>query len=311
MRGRAGALLTLSYLGAVRALPNYNVMGLAKASLEANVRFLAIDLGASGIRINAISAGPIRTLAASGVKGIRQMIAHVGATLAAEAQRHDRRRRQCGGVPVLRPRGRHHGPSDLRRLGLQHCRHGLPADADEKPSRLADARVAILPSNDRRLDRERGSNRSLVLLRLEDVLRYPHRRLLAQRPDVTRELGVRGLVGELTLTLVALALRHRVRRACLHVRQREHRVAAVREATCSRVTCALRRLRQPERGRENLGRHGRVRALDPGRRVPGAVLLGCERARDRRSEPESRSGTPARPAPRAPRARARLRSSRI
>jgi len=78
MRGRAGALLTLSYLGAVRAMPSYNVMGLAKASLEANVRFLAIDLGASGIRINAISAGPIRTLAASGVKGIRQMIALVG-----------------------------------------------------------------------------------------------------------------------------------------------------------------------------------------------------------------------------------------
>ena len=78
MRGRAGALLTLSYLGAVRALPSYNVMGLAKASLEANVRFLALDLGGSGIRINAISAGPIRTLAASGVKGIRQMLAHVG-----------------------------------------------------------------------------------------------------------------------------------------------------------------------------------------------------------------------------------------
>ena len=79
MRGRAGALLTLSYLGAVRPLPNYNVMGLAKASLEANVRFLAYDLGPSGIRVNAISAGPIRTLAASGVKGIRQMIAQVGA----------------------------------------------------------------------------------------------------------------------------------------------------------------------------------------------------------------------------------------
>jgi enoyl-[acyl-carrier protein] reductase I len=78
MRGRAGALLTLSYLGAVRVLPNYNVMGLAKASLEANVRFLAVDLGASGIRINAISAGPIRTLAASGIKGIRQMLSHVG-----------------------------------------------------------------------------------------------------------------------------------------------------------------------------------------------------------------------------------------
>lgn len=78
MKGRAGALLTLSYLGAQRALPSYNVMGLAKASLEANVRFLALDLGAQGIRVNAISAGPIRTLAASGVKGIRQMLAHVG-----------------------------------------------------------------------------------------------------------------------------------------------------------------------------------------------------------------------------------------
>jgi enoyl-[acyl-carrier protein] reductase I len=80
MKGRAGALLTLSYLGAERVLPNYNVMGLAKASLEANVRFLAVDLGANGIRVNAVSAGPIRTLAASGVKGIREMIAHVGAT---------------------------------------------------------------------------------------------------------------------------------------------------------------------------------------------------------------------------------------
>ena len=74
---KGGALLTLSYLGAVRSLPNYNVMGLAKASLEANVRFMAFDLGADGIRVNAISAGPIRTLAASGIKGMRQMLTHV------------------------------------------------------------------------------------------------------------------------------------------------------------------------------------------------------------------------------------------
>jgi enoyl-[acyl-carrier protein] reductase I len=79
MRGGSGALLTLSYLGAVRALPNYNVMGVAKASLEANVRFLALDLGAENIRVNAISAGPIRTLAASGIKGFRQMLAKVAA----------------------------------------------------------------------------------------------------------------------------------------------------------------------------------------------------------------------------------------
>lgn len=77
MQGRAGALLTLSYLGAVRSIPSYNVMGLAKASLEANVRFLAGDLGPQGIRVNAISAGPIKTLAAAGIGGFRKMLGHV------------------------------------------------------------------------------------------------------------------------------------------------------------------------------------------------------------------------------------------
>jgi enoyl-[acyl-carrier protein] reductase I len=77
MAGRAGAMLTLSYLGAVRSIPSYNVMGLAKASLEANVRFLAADLGPSNIRVNAISAGPIKTLAAAGVGGFRKMLGHV------------------------------------------------------------------------------------------------------------------------------------------------------------------------------------------------------------------------------------------
>jgi len=67
MEGRNGALLTLTYLGAVRAVPNYNVMGLAKASLEANVRYLAQNLGPKGIRVNAVSAGPIKTLAAAGI----------------------------------------------------------------------------------------------------------------------------------------------------------------------------------------------------------------------------------------------------
>ncbi len=77
MSGRAGAILTLSYLGAVRSIPSYNVMGLAKASLEANVRFLAADLGPQNIRVNAISAGPIKTLAAAGIGGLRKMLAHV------------------------------------------------------------------------------------------------------------------------------------------------------------------------------------------------------------------------------------------
>jgi enoyl-[acyl-carrier protein] reductase I len=79
MAGRQGALVTLSYLGALRALPGYNVMGLAKASLEANVRFLASDLGPRGIRVNGISAGPIRTLAAAGIGGFRKILGHVAA----------------------------------------------------------------------------------------------------------------------------------------------------------------------------------------------------------------------------------------
>ena len=79
MQGRNGALLTLSYLGAVRAVPNYNVMGLAKASLEANVRYLAATLGPEGTRVNGISAGPIRTLAAAGIGDFRKMLDHVAA----------------------------------------------------------------------------------------------------------------------------------------------------------------------------------------------------------------------------------------
>src|SRR4029077_18269155 len=77
MAERRGALLTLSHLGAVRSIPSYNVMGLAKASLEANVRFLAADLGPGGIRVNAISAGPLRTLAAAGIAGFRKMLNRV------------------------------------------------------------------------------------------------------------------------------------------------------------------------------------------------------------------------------------------
>ena len=71
------AIITMSYLGAVRAFPGYNVMGLAKASLEANVRYLAHSLGPEGIRVNAISAGPIKTLAAKGISGFNKIIQHV------------------------------------------------------------------------------------------------------------------------------------------------------------------------------------------------------------------------------------------
>jgi len=80
MAGRNGSLLTLTYLGAERAIPNYNVMGVAKASLEANVRYMAVALGAEGIRVNAISAGPIRTLAASGINNFKSMLSKAADT---------------------------------------------------------------------------------------------------------------------------------------------------------------------------------------------------------------------------------------
>lgn len=73
MQDTQGSILTLSYYGAEKAVPNYNVMGIAKASLEASVRYLAASLGSRGIRVNAISAGPIRTLAAAGIKDFRKM----------------------------------------------------------------------------------------------------------------------------------------------------------------------------------------------------------------------------------------------
>ena len=75
MKGRNGALLTLSYLGAERTMPNYNIMGLAKASLEASVRYLAVSLGPEGTRANAISAGPIKTLAAAGIGSFGKLLA--------------------------------------------------------------------------------------------------------------------------------------------------------------------------------------------------------------------------------------------
>ncbi len=77
MEGRAGSIVTLSYIGSERVVPNYNVMGIAKAALEASVRYLAHDLGPRGIRVNAISAGPIRTLSASGVSGFTEILDHI------------------------------------------------------------------------------------------------------------------------------------------------------------------------------------------------------------------------------------------
>jgi enoyl-[acyl-carrier protein] reductase I len=77
MEGRNGAMLTLTYMGSEKVIPNYNVMGIAKAALEASVRYLAYDLGPQAIRVNAISAGPLRTLAAAGIADFKSMLHHV------------------------------------------------------------------------------------------------------------------------------------------------------------------------------------------------------------------------------------------
>ena len=77
MEGRQGTMVTLTYIGGLRVVPNYNIMGIAKAALEASVRYLAHDLGPRGIRVNAISAGPVRTLASSGVSGFSRILDHI------------------------------------------------------------------------------------------------------------------------------------------------------------------------------------------------------------------------------------------
>ena len=77
MEGREGSIVTLSYIGGERVVPNYNVMGVAKAALEASVRYLANDLGPRGIRVNAISAGPLRTLSSAGISGFSEILTHV------------------------------------------------------------------------------------------------------------------------------------------------------------------------------------------------------------------------------------------
>jgi enoyl-[acyl-carrier protein] reductase I len=77
MEGRTGSIVTLTYIGSERVIQNYNVMGIAKAALEASVRYLAHDLGPRGIRVNAISAGPIRTLSAAGIAGFNEILDHI------------------------------------------------------------------------------------------------------------------------------------------------------------------------------------------------------------------------------------------
>ena len=118
MEANGGSIVAMSYLGAARVVPHYNVMGVAKASLEASVRYLANDLGQRKIRVNAISAGPMNTLAARGVAGLGEMLKHYEAARAAAPQRGARRARRHGPLPRHRRRGRDHRADDVRRFGF-------------------------------------------------------------------------------------------------------------------------------------------------------------------------------------------------
>ena len=126
MMGPGGSLLTLSYLGAERVVPHYNVMGIAKAALEASVRYLAADLGGDGIRVNAISAGPIKTLAASGIGDFPLHSALEPAERADGAQRHGSGRRRSRAVSAVGSRLRRHRRGASRGLRVSHCRHEKP-----------------------------------------------------------------------------------------------------------------------------------------------------------------------------------------
>ncbi len=118
-----GSIMTLSFYAAEKVVPNYNVMAVAKAGLESAVRYLASNLGASNIRVNAISAGPIKTLAARGVGDLGDMLQVPRRPRPPAPQRRPARSRRRGPLPGQRPLQRHHRRNHVRRLRLQH--HGV------------------------------------------------------------------------------------------------------------------------------------------------------------------------------------------
>ena len=119
---KGGTLLTMTYLGADEVVPRYGVMGPVKAALEASVRYLATELGPRGIRVNAVSPGPIRTRAASGIREFDELVAEARRRCAAGARGRDRRRRRALRVPRERRRAGHHRRRALRRRRLPHPR---------------------------------------------------------------------------------------------------------------------------------------------------------------------------------------------
>ncbi|MDZ7708046.1 MAG: SDR family oxidoreductase [Trueperaceae bacterium] len=124
-----GAIVTMSYLAGERVVPHYNMMGVAKAALEASVRYLAYDLGPAGVRVNALSAGPVRTVAARSIAGLRRHVRRSRQAVDAEAQHHHRRGRPDGVRARDRPVGRRDGRDGPRRRRVPRDRH-VPRGSD-------------------------------------------------------------------------------------------------------------------------------------------------------------------------------------
>ena len=126
MMPAGSSIVTLTYYGAEKVVRNYNVMGVAKAALEASMRYLAEDLGQDGIRVNAISAGPIKTLAAAGIKGMRTMLGENADEDAAAPEHRAGRLRERRALPLLGPRAERDGRGAPRRRRPEH--HGRRVD---------------------------------------------------------------------------------------------------------------------------------------------------------------------------------------
>ena len=113
-----GSIVAMSYYGAEKVVPHYNVMGVAKAALEASTRYLAYDLGPKKIRVNCISAGPVNTLAARGIGGFTEMLKHYEVHTPLKRNVLPEELGATGAFPRQRRRSRHHRPGDLRGLRL-------------------------------------------------------------------------------------------------------------------------------------------------------------------------------------------------
>ncbi len=132
-----GAMLTLTFGGSERVVPNYNVMGVAKAALEASVRYLAADFGPDNIRVNAISAGPVRTLAGAGVTDARFHVQFPTRSCASQTKRHYREYRWLRALPALKLVGRRDRGGAFRRCRLQYHLHAAAERLEVLTSREA------------------------------------------------------------------------------------------------------------------------------------------------------------------------------